>query len=228
MSQSAITRAVVVMAKQPMPGSTKTRLVPPLTLVDAARIYECFLLDTLDLARSVPNASPMVAIWPHGSAGYFGELAPDIDQVQQVGDSLDERLDHVLRVCLSSGFDHVVAINSDSPTMPLARLESAFALLADDRTDMVLGPADDGGYYLMGWKRVISEVVRGVEMSTPRVLDDTLELARLAGVRVSLIDSWYDVDTAADLQRLERELRSAHMGGAHSQRFLISPMPVDR
>ena len=216
------------MAKRPVAGSTKTRLVPPLTPVDAARIYECFLLDALDLARSVPNATPLVAIWPAGSENYFGELGPDIHQVLQVGDSLDERLDHVLRVCLENRFDHVVAINSDSPTLPRSRVDDAFAALADDQVDMVLGPADDGGYYLIGWKRAMSEVVRGVEMSTPRVLDDTLELASRAGIRVSLIGSWYDVDTAADLGRLDRELREAPVVGVHTRRLLGSVMSEHR
>jgi len=216
------------MAKRPEPGSTKTRLVPPLTPEDAARIYECFLLDALDLARSVPNATPIVAVWPAGSDEYFRELGPDILQVPQVGDSLDERLDHVLRKCLEGGFDHVVAINSDSPTLPRSRLDDAFVELADDQIDMVLGPADDGGYYLIGWKRVMSEVVRGVEMSTPRVLDDTLELAAASGLRVSLVDSWYDVDTAADLRRLDRELGQAHMRGVHTRRLLGSLMSAHR
>ncbi len=215
-------KAVLVMAKRPQPGSTKTRLVPPLTAQEAADLYECFLMDALEHARSTPSAVPVVAVWPPEATTYFATIAPDFSQVIQRGDSLDVRLDHALTECLDRGFDHVVAINSDSPTLPHTFIADAFTSLADDEVDMVLGPADDGGYYLIGWKRAYPELVRGIEMSTPHVLDDTLALADRSGVRVSLLRPWYDVDDAADLGRLVLEFGQPGDRGFHSRKFLAA------
>lgn len=223
-----MSRAVVVMAKHPQPGSAKTRLVPPLTPETAAELYECFLLDALDHARKTAAATPLVAVWPPDAAAYFTGIAPDIGQVAQKGESLDQRLDHVLRVCLASGFDYVVAINSDSPTLPDSIVTEGFTRLTYDTVDVVLGPADDGGYYLIGCKHPYTDVVRGVEMSTPRVLEDTLARARRSGVRVSLLDSWYDVDDPIDLCRLELELAQTRIGGLHTRRFLAARVSPER
>lgn len=208
------------MAKQPAPGSTKTRLVPRLTPESAADLYECFLLDALDLARSIAGVTPLVAVSPPESADYFRRIAPDLDQVPEIGSSLGERLDYVLTQCLSAGFDQVVAISSDSPTLPSRHVEEAFVRLGDETVDMVLGPTDDGGYYLIGWKRAYPHLVRDVTMSTPHVLRDTLDLAAASDVRVSLLASWYDVDEPPDLDRVETDLGALLEGGRHTRRFL--------
>ena len=208
------------MAKQPAPGSTKTRLVPPLTPEGAAELYQCFLRDALDLARSIAAATPIVAISPPESADYFRALAPDLEQLPQIGESLAERLEHVLTRCLEQGFDQVVAISSDSPTLPAGHVAEALSRLSDEAVDVVLGPTDDGGYYLIGWKRPLPELVRGIEMSTPSVLSDTLERAAAAGVRASLVDSWYDVDQAADLERLRADLETQRDVGLNTRRLL--------
>ena len=133
---------------------------------------------------------------------------------------MGERLDHVLTQCLNSGFDQVVAINSDSPTLPSRHVAEAFSRLADETVDMVLGPTDDGGYYLIGWKRAYPQLVRDVTMSTPHVLDDTLDVAAASDVRVSLLANWHDVDEPSDLDRLEADLGALLERGRHTRRFL--------
>ncbi len=215
-------RALIVMAKAPEPGVTKTRLVPRLTPDAAAELYECFLLDALDLARSLPGVTPFVAVSPLDGGPYFRRLAPDVARVLQVGATLGERLDHVLTECLASGYDHVAAMGSDVPTLPRSHLADAFDRLADDGTDVVIGPSDDGGYHFIGWKRPYPALVRKVEMSTPRVVTDTLALATALGIRVQLVDSWYDVDLPADLDRLTAELRSGTAAAGHTRAFLES------
>ncbi len=222
MSDAPPRRAVVVMAKQPAPGSTKTRLVPRLTPEAAADLYQCFLLDALDLARSLDDTTPVVATFPAGSADYFARVAPGFEQIAQCGDSLGERLEHVLVACLGREFDHVIAINSDSPTLPTSHVGEAFARLADEAVDIVLGPSDDGGYYLIGAKRPHPGLARDVAMSTPRVLDDTLAHARAAGLRVSLVGGWYDVDEPADLDRARADLEAHPERGRHTRRFLAA------
>jgi rSAM/selenodomain-associated transferase 1 len=215
-------KALVVMAKRPFPGQTKTRLVPPFTLEEAAALYESFLHDTLELARAVANVTPFVAYTPADieTAAYFCHLAPDFELVAQTGPTLGERLDGVLTGCLDKSFDQVAAMNSDSPTLPPAYLDEAFNRLDDPDTDVVIGPCDDGGYYLIGWKQPHPRLVREVQMSTDQVLVDTLAIAAAEKLNVSLLPPWFDVDNLADLRRILLDRSESPSGAIHTRRFL--------
>jgi rSAM/selenodomain-associated transferase 1 len=195
---------LLVVAKKPAPGQTKTRLCPPLNSEQAAELYECFLCDTLALMRNIPDVKPKIVYLPQNADNYFRNLAPDMDLLQQRGDSLGERLDNLLTDVLLDGADKAVVINSDSPTLPAEYLVQAFEQLS--AADVVLGPAFDGGYYLIGMKEPQPHLLRKVQMSTPNVLQDTLELARTKSVSVSLLPEWYDVDTVEELHRLQIEI----------------------
>jgi rSAM/selenodomain-associated transferase 1 len=213
-------RALLVVAKRPVPGQTKTRLCPPLAPDQAARLYECFLRDTLEVVRAVPNVARHIAYLPRGESDYFRQLAPDFALLPQSGESLGERLDNALTQCLNDGFARAVVMDSDSPTLLPAYVSSAFDLL--DQADVVLGPCEDGGYYLIGLKRSQSRLLRQVRMSTPDVLRDTLALADQDHLHVALLPAWYDVDTIQDLQRLQDELRTAKDGLAQYTREFIN------
>jgi rSAM/selenodomain-associated transferase 1 len=218
--KSKSANALLIMAKRPTPGRTKTRLVPPLTLDQAAALYENLLRDTLNLALQVPDVQPVVAFTPAGARAYFASLAPDFDTVQQKGADLGARLDNALTHHLDLGYQRVVMINSDGPTIPLAYLVDAFQRLIGG-ADVVLGPADDGGYYLIGLKQPAPRLLREVRMSTPYVTTDTLGLAFEEGLRVALLPNWYDVDNATSLARLAVELRHAPPEIApHTRAFL--------
>jgi rSAM/selenodomain-associated transferase 1 len=194
---------LLVVAKQPAPGQTKTRLSPPLTPVQAADLYDCFLRDTLDTMRKVSGVQRVIGYLPENAQDYFNQLAPDMGLVCQRGDSLGERLDHLLTGALGNGSRRAVVMDSDSPTLPATHIAQAFEHLAD--ADVVLGPTRDGGYYLIGLKQPQPHLLRDVQMSTPQVLSDTLALAESTGLTVSLLPAWYDVDTIADLRQLDRE-----------------------
>ncbi|MEM7093306.1 MAG: TIGR04282 family arsenosugar biosynthesis glycosyltransferase [Actinomycetota bacterium] len=204
LSVTAESRALVIMAKRPQAGSTKTRLAPHMDLDQAAALYELFLHQTIAASHARTDCTPVIAIDRPDSAGYFAELAPGTSRVLQVGVSLGPRLDAVLGQCLDDGFGQAVAIGSDSPDLPSGHLTEAFALLDDPDTDVVFGPTDDGGYYLIGWKRRWSPVVCEVTMSTPTVLEDSLAVCERIGARVALAPAWYDVDEPDDLARLQR------------------------
>jgi len=213
--------ALLVIAKRPMPGQTKTRLTPPLTAAQAAELYEYFLQDTLDLARAVPNVARFIAYAPIGAEDYFARLAPDFALVPQIGNDLGERLDNVLSQCLNDGFGRAVIMDSDSPTLPAHCVAGSFDALND--ADVVLGPCADGGYYLIGLTRPQPRLLREVKMSTPNVLRDTLAIAREENLRVALLEQWFDVDTAAELDHLRKELRDARNGTApRTRRFLVN------
>lgn len=195
---------LLVVAKQPAPGQTKTRLCPPLNSQQAADLYECFLYDTLAIMRAVPGVTPKIVYLPQDAHNYFRDLAPDMGLSQQRGESLGERLDNLLKDVLLQGADKAVVINSDSPTLPPEYLVQAFDKLS--AADVVLGPTLDGGYYLIGMKEPYPSLLRNVQMSTQTVLQDTLDLARRTGVSTALLPEWYDVDTIDDLYRLKNDI----------------------
>ncbi len=219
MKKEPMSNALIVVAKRPAAGQTKTRLSPPLSPEQAAQLYEHFLRDTLDLMRQVPQTARIIAYSPEGEEAYFKLLAPDFDLVPQRGSDLGERLDNALTHCLLNGCDKAVIMDSDSPTLPASFLIQAFVAL--DMADVVLGPCEDGGYYLIGLKRPAPRLLREVRMSTATVLRDTLVLAEAEGLKVAQLPTWYDVDTALELERLQIELAALAIGSAfYSQQFL--------
>jgi uncharacterized protein len=212
--------ALIVVAKQPAPGQTKTRLSPPLTPEQASALYECFFFDTLDQMRQVDAVQRVIAYLPMDAHEYFYRFAPDFELVPQNGPDLGSRLDHALTDYLSQGYERVVIMDSDSPTLPSAYLSQAFTALSDG-ADVTLGPCDDGGYYLIGIKKLSPRLLREVQMSTPTVAADTIALAEEEGLRVSLLPTWYDIDDASSLIRLMKEIeRLDSQFAIHTRRFL--------
>jgi uncharacterized protein len=212
-------RALLVIAKRPAPGQTKTRLTPPLSAERAADFYECLLRDTLDIARAVPGVTRWIAYSPAGEIAYFQNLAPDFQLVLQKGGNLGERLDNALSHCLNGGSEAAVIMDSDSPTLPAEFVARAFVEL--NGADVVLGPCEDGGYYLIGVKEPQPRLLLEVQMSTPNVLRDTLGIAERAKLRTALLPPWYDVDTFDELERLRKELRFSRNGTARRTREFL-------
>jgi rSAM/selenodomain-associated transferase 1 len=159
---------------------------------------------------------------PDAAASYFQALAPDFERLPQVGTSLGERLDYALTHVLAGGSRRVVVMDSDSPTLPAAFVAQAFDALADH--EVVLGPCDDGGYYLIGLTRPQPQLLRNVQMSQPNVLRDTLALAEAGGLRVALLPRWYDVDTVGELSRLQLELAASVGPSAARTRSLLAAL----
>lgn len=216
--------ALIVVAKQPAPGQTKTRLSPPLTLEQSSALYEAFLLDTLDQMRQVQEALRVIAYLPPDAQDYFQRFAPDFEMTPQEGPDLGSRLDHALTGYLSRGYKRVAIMDSDSPTLPSAYLSQAFKILAGG-ADVAIGPCEDGGYYLIGIKQPIPRLLREVRMSTPTVTADTIALAKEEGLSVSLLPMWYDVDDAESLGRLAKEIENLNAQVAiHTRRFLGQDM----
>jgi uncharacterized protein len=218
-------RALMVVAKRPAPGQTKTRLSPPLDAAEAAALYECFLLDTLEIVRQARQRiefQPIIAYLPPGEEGYFQALAPDFDLLLQDGADLAERLNNATTHCLTNGCDQAVIMDSDSPTLSPENLCAAFAAL-DNQADITLGPCVDGGYYLIGLKRPAPALFLKVTMSTPHVTADTLAQASELGLRVTLLPTCFDIDFVQDLQQLINELKQlpAHVA-PHTRTFMLT------
>ena len=213
--------AVVVFAKAPRPGAVKTRLSPPLSPAGAARLYRCFLLDTLDSVRAVAGVTLVIAYAPRRAGAFFAARHPGVRLIPQVGPDLGARMAGVFRRLFAGGFDAVVIVGSDSPTLPRRHLEAAVRILG--RADGVIGPSADGGYYLIGLRAPCPALFAGVPWSTDRVLVTTLRRARRAGRRLRRLPAWYDVDTPDDLRRLAAELRATRTPAARTRRWLQGP-----
>lgn len=213
--------AVAVMAKVPGAAPVKSRLHATLTEARATELYRCFLLDRLDALAALPDVAPVLAFTPARARADIAALAPaGVRLIAQEGDDLTERLTRLFARLLGDGHAAALAMDSDSPTLPMDYVADGARALARGEADVVLGPSDDGGYYLIGLREPCPVLFDGVPWSTPEVLPLTLDRARSRGLRVRLLPAWFDVDTAADLARLREELEERGAGPARTTAFV--------
>jgi rSAM/selenodomain-associated transferase 1 len=216
-----VTPAVAVMAKVPGTLPVKSRLHRAITPERATALYRCFLLDRLDALARVPGITPIVAFTPAHAAAAMAALAPaGFRLVAQHEGGLGERLGALLDGLLAAGHPGAIAMDSDSPTLPMDYVAKAAAMLADDAADVVLGPCDDGGYYLVGVRAPRPELFEDIPWSTGGVLAATLERAERLRLRVSILPAWFDVDTEGDLRRLHAEMRAGQGAPARTLAFV--------
>ena len=219
------------MAKAPLAGEVKTRLVPPLTPAEAAALNVCFLADmaaNIAEVTAAGRADGLVVYTPAGAEAAFDGVLPEgFRLLLQRGESLGDRLCNATDDLLQDGYNSVCLINSDSPTLPRARLDRAIESLANDGDRVVLGAADDGGYYLIGLKQAHRNLFDRIAWSTADVLAHTVERAGEIGLNVEMLPHWYDVDDAETLNRLCEELfaserRDGAYSAPHTRKFLAS------
>jgi hypothetical protein len=200
------------MTKAPRSGQVKTRLVPPLAPDEAAELNKCFLRDTADeiLRATAGNHAGGVAVYtPIGTESAYDDILPgDFSLLPQRGVNFGERLCFAAEDLFRCGFDSVCLIDSDSPTVPAKTFLKAIELLKTHGDCIVLGPCDDGGYYLIGLKKPHRELFEQIDWSTERVFEQTMCRAQEIGLEVELLPLGYDIDDAASLRRLCNELLS--------------------
>jgi uncharacterized protein len=220
--------ALAVMTKAPRAGRVKTRLTPPLSPEEAAALNTCFLRDTAAaIARTTNarNAQGIAVYTPVGAeAAYAGILPDNFQLVPQRGEAFGERLASATDDLIRLGFDSLCLIDSDSPTVPEIAFAQALDFLARAEDSVVLGPSDDGGYYLIGLKKLHRRLFEEIGWSTERVLEQTIEAAREIDVPVHLLPTWYDVDDRAMLSRLCDELFGANGSEAPATRAFLSEL----
>jgi rSAM/selenodomain-associated transferase 1 len=213
--------ALALMAKAPRPGEVKTRLAPALGPDGAADLYRCFLLDLVDRLRAVAGATPVVAYAPADAGALFRRLAPGLALLPQRGGDLGARLSNLFDDLFAAGHGAALAMGSDLPTLPGAILADAVARVRDPAVDLVLGPSEDGGYYLVGMRERRPSLFEGVAWSTDRALAETRARADGAGLRTALLPRWFDVDGPADLDRLRASLAGPEGSTAPRTRRLL-------
>jgi uncharacterized protein len=204
------TVALALMCKAPLPGNSKTRLSPPLSRSEAATLAGCFIADMAETVAGVcadPHTRGYVLYTPADALDAFGGLLPaGIEALPQRGETLDERCSNAVEDLLGRGHAAVCLLNADSPTLPAQVLGVAADALRRPGPRLVLGPALDGGYYLIGVKRSDPELFRGIPWSTGQVLTATLARAGEIDLEVEHLPPWYDVDDGLSLAALLQEL----------------------
>ena len=211
----------ILFAKNPVPGRVKTRLSPPLTPEQACRLHYA---STSDVAELLSQSLPQVRKWIFWSESPLREKYAELSvpaefrrSVQQ-GESLGERMGAAFARALASGARRVVLFGSDSPTLPDAVVRGAFDALLD--CDLVLGPTEDGGYYLIGCRRFDEQLFQKVEWSTRRTFEQTMANARRLDYRVRVLELWFDLDQWSDVERLLPAVRRGGALPAHMAAFL--------
>ena len=190
---------VAIFLREPVPGKTKTRLIPALGADGAAALYRAM---AERITGSIARAGlAEMALWvssnPHDK--WFLKLCNKSKIHLQKGDDLGQRMEHCVTTMLShTAVESVVLVGSDCPALGPEYLHAALAHL-ETGADVVFGPAQDGGYILLGLRRLIPELFRNIEWGTDRVLEQSLAQLRPLGLRVECLEELWDVDTAADL-----------------------------
>jgi rSAM/selenodomain-associated transferase 1 len=204
--------ALAVMTKAPRAGESKLRLAPPLTREEAADLSACFLRDTAanvaDSCAALEGAAHGVVVYTPADAqdSFDGLLPAGFALLAQRGENFGERLWNAARDLFAVGYGSLCLIASDSPTLPTRALVAAAEELSKPGERVVLGAADDGGYYLVGIKSARARLFQEIDWSTPRVAAQTIARAEECCLPVALLPAWYDVDDARTLARLCEEL----------------------
>jgi hypothetical protein len=209
--------AIAVMAKAPRIGEVKTRLVPPLSPAEAADLSAHFLKDIAENILAASKLQPIhgyMAYSPAGSEALFRSLLPPaIELLAPRHSGLGASLYDAAEDLLAAGYGAACLVNADSPTLPTAVLAEAASALAIQGDRLVLGPAADGGYYLIGLRRSHRRLFEDIDWSTERVFSQTLERAAELRLETVTLPLWYDVDDVTSLRRLGDELRGAASAG---------------
>jgi uncharacterized protein len=223
--QISTTCAIGVMAKAPQAGRSKTRLCPPLRPAQAASLSAAFLRDVTENIASAARQAPIaghVAFAPAGTEELFdGLLAAGTGLLLADGtapmppyvEGFGRCLLHAIRQMLSLGYGAAVVLNSDSPTLPTEFLVRTAAALLAPGDRVVLGPADDGGYYLLGMKAAHAALFTDIAWSTDSVAGATRARARAVGLEMVELPAWYDVDDGESLDRLCQDITDPDLSG---------------
>lgn len=199
--------ALIIFAKAPIPGQVKTRLCPPLTPDEAATLHGSFVLDTLERSQAAIRMFNLpldryLACAPSSAHVFFKILEErhGVKLLDQVGEDLGARMRQAFDGVFAKEYRRALLIGTDVPSLPLEHYQLAVGLLHSH--DLVLGPALDGGYVLVGLKQPAPELFTGMPWSTDRVLAVTQQKAAALGLKTALLPAWRDVDTIEDVQAL--------------------------
>ncbi len=190
-------RALIVFARSPVTGKVKTRLTRLLTFEEAADLYRAFLHDAL-VQYTTLNVDVRL-YWANSAPPQIPCYGTSVHR--QEGSDLGARMRHAFEQTRDAGYERIVIIGTDHPTLPSEYIRDAFSALGGQPA-IAIGPTEDGGYYLLGMAPLFETLFSGIAFSQPDVFVETLKRARRTNARVTILPIWYDVDRPADLKRL--------------------------
>jgi rSAM/selenodomain-associated transferase 1 len=199
--------AFIVFVRTPEQGRVKTRLQKGLGSEKTLKTYKSFISETFCIIDSLRGVHKFLGCFPASDDPFLRRLIKkhNLQSFNQRGKDLGEKFINAFNDRFSDGYKKVVIIGSDSPTIPVAYIRQAFREL--DKNDFVLGPCTDGGYYLVGARKIFEKVFRGIPWDSSDVLNRTLDKLHSNKVRFSLLPFWYDVDDMDDLEFYKRHIR---------------------
>ena len=207
-------KALIVFAKQPVPGAVKTRLTSLLTSEEAARLYQAFLEDALAQYQALDVAVRLYLSPPPTEHPLY--VPEGVVVKAQRGEGLGERMLMAFVESFAAGHEQLVLIGTDHPTLPTAFIEHAFEALAE-RLSICIGPSDDGGYYLLGMNAFYPQLFEDMLYSHPEVFGETVQRASDTRAKLTILPTWYDVDTPETLLRLVADLERTTEGAERTR-----------
>ena len=191
---------LIVFAREPLPGTVKTRLASSIGHQRAAEIYENMLQEVLKTTRQLRDIDAVV-YWacPEESLPILAERYQCTSRRQKQGD-LGQRMQSAFEDMFADGCDTCCIIGSDAPDLPIAHVREAYRLLEMPHPDVIFGPSRDGGYYLLGLRQVCPLLFTNISWSSSAVLGQSLAAALAAGLSTTLLPEWQDIDTVEDLR----------------------------
>jgi rSAM/selenodomain-associated transferase 1 len=197
MSETQKETLLVIFAKAPEPGWVKSRLHPMLNPEERARLQAAMILDTLYLSDPLP-CRRLLACSPSVDHPFFVKCSRErsIDLIPQKGESLGDRMKNAFLWGFTQGYQRVILIGCDAPTLPADFIRQAFDALK--RSSVVVGPSLDGGYYLIGMRPPLPDLFSGVQWGSDQVLNATLQKVNAEKLDCALLPFWYDIDRPSD------------------------------
>lgn len=210
-----VNTCLIVFAKNPIPNQVKTRLFPKLSPEEAASLYRAFLTDWCETLAELSNIDLVIAYTPPDSQPDLQALiGDDVTYIPQTGEDLGARLTSATQWASKNGYEKILLVGSDSPTLPLSYIFQAVVGL--DSREIVIGPSMDGGYYLIGFSaenlvEIVPSIFEEIAWSTPHVFQQTVERIQIMNATLKLLPPWYDVDTPEDLAFLHAHLSAMRL-----------------
>nr|WP_307775887.1 TIGR04282 family arsenosugar biosynthesis glycosyltransferase [uncultured Cetobacterium sp.] len=203
--------ALVVMTRIPVPKKTKTRLMTILTPEECAEIHTAFLKDIIETGSQLKDTDFYLFYGDEGPLDLIKDLIKDdMTTLPQEGENLGEKMRNIFSELFNKGYEKIVLMGADIPEVSERDLQNAFDMLTTK--DLVFGPTLDGGYYLVGMKKLY-EVIFDPEIKwgTPEVFQETLEVIKKSGIEVNLIKTHEDIDTKEDLKALDNRIKNCDL-----------------
>lgn len=191
------TATVAIFARAPVPGRVKTRLLPVVTPEAAASLHDAFVRDLLGRCRSLPGVT--CELHTDTCTDVWRDTA--VTRKLQIAGDLGLKMFHAANAALAAGTGSFLIVGADAPTVSPESLTKLLLLDAD----VALGPAEDGGYYAIAFRRTHSAMFDGVSWGSDKALEETVRACRSCGLTVALGPVWYDVDRPEDLDRLRAD-----------------------